>query len=108
MPLPRMRQMALKNRANVDGLCPPVLGTPAPDEAVVSPLEDAGGRGGGRLRMTPREVRLRGLIDGYIDFVARVLRNAGTPEAEIDDEVQRTFIIATNRLDDMRPGCERS
>jgi RNA polymerase sigma-70 factor (ECF subfamily) len=58
--------------------------------------------------MTEREVRLRGLIDDHIDFVARVLRNAGTPDAEVDDEVQRTFIVATNRLDDMRPGCERS
>jgi RNA polymerase sigma-70 factor (ECF subfamily) len=55
-----------------------------------------------------RELRLRGLIDDYIDFVARVLRNAGTPESDVDDEVQRTFIVVANRLDDVRPGCERS
>jgi len=55
-----------------------------------------------------REVRLRGLIDDYIDFVARVLRNAGTPDSDVDDEVQRTFIVVANRLDDVRPGCERS
>jgi len=116
-----MRQMALRNRVNADGLCPPTLacvgsegagqgpflGGPRPDQASVPAAADRGGAAGGRLRMTPREVRLRGLIDGHIDFVARVLRNAGTPEAEIDDEVQRTFIVATNRLDDMRPGCER-
>jgi RNA polymerase sigma-70 factor (ECF subfamily) len=36
-----------------------------------------------------REARLRGLIDQYLDFVARVLRNAGVPEAQIDDDVQR-------------------
>jgi len=55
-----------------------------------------------------REVRLRGLVDTYIDFVARVLRNSGTPQAEIDDEVQRTFIVAARRLDDIRLGAEKS
>jgi len=55
-----------------------------------------------------REVRLRELVDTYVDFVARVLRNSGTPEAEIDDEVQRTFIVAARRLDDIRPGAEKS
>lgn len=52
--------------------------------------------------------RLRRLVDGYIGFVARVLRNAGTPAAEIDDEVQRTFIVAARRLSDIRPGAEKS
>src|SRR5580704_8067681 len=41
-------------------------------------------RGGERAL---RDVRLRGLVDLHIDFVARVLRNSGTPHAEIDDEV---------------------
>jgi len=54
-----------------------------------------------------RDARLRGMVDRYIDFVARVLRNAGTPDAEIDDEVQRTFITAARRLDDVRPGAEK-
>jgi RNA polymerase sigma-70 factor, ECF subfamily len=55
-----------------------------------------------------REVRLRTLVESYIDFVARVLRNAGTPPADIDDEVQRTFIVAARRIDDVRPGAEKS
>ncbi len=59
-------------------------------------------------RSTEREMRLRGLVDRYLDFVARVLRNAGTPEAEIDDDVQRTFIAVSNRLDDVRPDAEKS
>jgi len=54
-----------------------------------------------------RDTRLRGMVDRYVDFVARVLRNAGTPDAEIDDEVQRTFITAARRLDDVRPGAEK-
>lgn len=60
------------------------------------------------VRATDREARLRWMVDEYLDFVARVLRNAGTPAAEIDDDVQRTFIAAARRLDDVRPGAERS
>jgi RNA polymerase sigma-70 factor (ECF subfamily) len=55
-----------------------------------------------------REARLRTLVERYVDFVARVLRNAGTPQSEVDDDVQRTFITAARRLDDMRPGAEKS
>ena len=55
-----------------------------------------------------QKLRLRRMVDDYFDFVARVLRNAGTPVAEIDDEVQRTFITVARRLDDVRPGAERS
>jgi RNA polymerase sigma-70 factor (ECF subfamily) len=47
------------------------------------------------------------MVDEHIDFVARVLRNAGTPLTEIDDEVQRTFITAARRIDDVRHGSER-
>jgi RNA polymerase sigma-70 factor (ECF subfamily) len=55
-----------------------------------------------------REARLRGLVDQHLDLVARVLRNAGTPEADVDDEVQRTFIVAAKRLDEVRQGAEKS
>ena len=55
-----------------------------------------------------REARLRGIVENHIDFVARVLRNAGSPSAEIDDDVQRTFIIAARKLQDVRPGAEKS
>jgi RNA polymerase sigma-70 factor (ECF subfamily) len=55
-----------------------------------------------------RDVRLRGLIDRYINFVARVLRNAGVPDSQIDDDVQRTFIAVARRLDDVRVGSEKS
>jgi RNA polymerase sigma-70 factor (ECF subfamily) len=54
-----------------------------------------------------RSARLRRMVDEHIDFVARVLRNAGTPITEIDDEVQRTFITAARRIDDVRLGSER-
>ncbi len=48
------------------------------------------------------------MVNSYIDFIARVLRNAGTPPAEIDDAVQRTFITVARRLDDVRPGAEKA
>src|SRR6188768_812051 len=54
------------------------------------------------------ERTLRRWVDDYLDVVARALRNAGTPPAEVDDAVQRTFIIAARRRDDVRIGAERS
>jgi RNA polymerase sigma-70 factor (ECF subfamily) len=62
----------------------------------------------GKEQALEREARLRRMVDTHIDFVARVLRNAGTPAAEVDDEVQRTFITVARRLDDVRVGSERS
>jgi RNA polymerase sigma-70 factor, ECF subfamily len=55
-----------------------------------------------------RELRLRQLVDQYVGYVARVLRNAGTAEADVDDDVQRVFIALANRLDDVRIGSEKS
>lgn len=52
--------------------------------------------------------RLARLVDDHIEFVARVLRNAGTAEADIDDDVQRVFIVLANRLDDVQTGSEKS
>jgi len=94
----------------------PVVHVPAPSRERQVPVDDP-------LEVSPRAVvvrskpsgsaalrdaRLRGLVELHIDFVARVLRNSGTPHAEIDDEVQRTFIVAARRLDDIRPGAEKS
>jgi RNA polymerase sigma-70 factor (ECF subfamily) len=76
----------------------------SPREAVVRSQPSGAGVASAALR----DARLRGLVDLHIDFVARVLRNSGTPHAEIDDEVQRTFIVAARRLDDIRPGAEKS
>jgi RNA polymerase sigma-70 factor (ECF subfamily) len=89
-----MPQLALCDTAEVGGAearnAPPPAPPPTP------------------ARTRERQARLRALVNDHVDLVARVLRNAGTPEAEIDDEVQRSFIIAARRLDDVRPGAERS
>ncbi len=60
------------------------------------------------LSKSKRDVRLRRLVDDYVQLVARVLRNAGTAEADIDDDVQRVFIALSNRLDDVRVGAEKA
>ena len=55
-----------------------------------------------------RDARIRWLVEEHIQLVARTLRNASVPPADLDDEVQRTFIIAVRRLDDVQPGAERA
>lgn len=57
--------------------------------------------------VSDREVRLKALVARHVDFVARALRSAGTPQAEVDDDVQRTLIVAARRLDDLHPGAEK-
>ena len=60
------------------------------------------------LSKNERELRLRQLVDSHVPLVARILRNAGTADADIDDDVQRVFITLSNRLDDVRVGAEKS
>ncbi len=77
----------------------------------VSPPAPLPLQAGGAGLATParaRELRLRALVDNYTDFLARVLRNAGISHADVDDEVQRTFIIVARRLDEVRLGSEKS
>ena len=98
----------------------PKKGNSPPPRVLIEPLEvassDAGDTNPERLEPAvpavvnrrQRDLRLRGLVDRYINFVGRVLRNAGVPESQIDDEVQRTFIATARRLDDVREGSEKS
>ncbi len=44
------------------------------------------------------------LYDGHFDFVYRVARRLGTPEPELDDVVQETFLVAFRKLADFRSG----
>jgi RNA polymerase sigma-70 factor (ECF subfamily) len=58
--------------------------------------------------MTDRDQRLTKLVRQHLGFVERVLRNMGVPDADLDDAVQRTFIVVANRLDDIVEGAEKS
>ena len=52
--------------------------------------------------------RLRSLVDQHFAFVWRCLKRLGTPEADIDDVLQRAFLIAARKLSDIQIGAERS
>jgi RNA polymerase sigma-70 factor (ECF subfamily) len=54
-----------------------------------------------------RQARIRALVDEHIRFVARTLRNSGVPPSELDDEIQRVFMVVARRLEDVQPGSER-
>jgi RNA polymerase sigma-70 factor, ECF subfamily len=60
-----------------------------------------------RLQSADRQTRMRWMLDQHLRFVTRTLRRAGVPASEIDDEVQRTFMIAARRLEDVERGAER-
>ncbi len=62
----------------------------------------------GSVPPPPSDTTLRRWLSSYLVYVARVLRGAGTPSAELDDAVQRTFIVAARRQGDVRDGAERS
>jgi len=44
----------------------------------------------------------------HFAFVWRVLRRLGLAPADADDAAQRVMMVATQRLDDIRPGQERA
>ena len=53
-------------------------------------------------------VRARALVSDHFDFVWRLLRRLGVPEADVDDTAQQVFIVGTRRLADIAPGNERT
>lgn len=61
------------------------------------------------MRLAPGgQARMRGMVEQYSGFIERVLRKEGVSSANLDDEVQRTFIVAAGRLEQLQVGAERS
>ena len=56
----------------------------------------------------PPEDRLRVAIATHYEFVWRMLRRLGVPEAGVEDAAQQVLIVFSNRLVDVRPGAERA
>jgi RNA polymerase sigma-70 factor (ECF subfamily) len=52
--------------------------------------------------------RARALVEDNFDFIWRSLRQLGVAEADVDDAAQQVFVIATQKLEQIAPGCERS
>jgi len=48
------------------------------------------------------------MVDEHLNSVERALQHAGVPSSDLDDEIQRTFIVAAKRIDDIQLGAERS
>ncbi|MEO7036848.1 MAG: sigma-70 family RNA polymerase sigma factor [Polyangiaceae bacterium] len=54
------------------------------------------------------DARAREIVVQHFDFVWRLLRRLGVPEADVDDAAQQVFIITTQRLQDIPLGSERT
>jgi RNA polymerase sigma-70 factor (ECF subfamily) len=52
--------------------------------------------------------RFRSMVDGHFDFIWRSLRGLGVPSAMIDDAAQQVFWTASQKLDAIVAGSERS
>lgn len=59
-------------------------------------------------RATEHTDRLRQLVIDHLDFVWRNLRRLGNSSADADELVQEAFLVASRKLDEIRPGSERS
>jgi RNA polymerase sigma-70 factor (ECF subfamily) len=55
-----------------------------------------------------QHARMRAMVDQHEAFVARTLTKAGVPRSDLDDEIQRTFIVVARRMNDVEQGAERS
>lgn len=58
--------------------------------------------------VSERDVRLRGLVDLYFDFIWRSLRGFGVPAASADDATQQVFWIASQKMESIVVGSERA
>lgn len=53
-------------------------------------------------------IKLEKLVEDNIDFVWRSLRRFGVPNAEVDDATQQVFLVANEKMPQIRPGRERA
>ena len=54
------------------------------------------------------ELRVRSLVDAHFDFVWRSLRGLGVPQSSVDDAAQQVLLIASQKVDAIERGRERS
>jgi len=54
------------------------------------------------------QARMRTLLDEHFDFIWRSLRRFGLTADHADDAAQQVFVVASRKLDVIRPGSERS
>ena len=76
--------------------------TPAPEVSSVASGTQA------TAESAAKSVRIRGMVDQNFSFVWRYLRGLGVPSAEVDDAAQQVFVIASQKVDAILVGAERS
>ncbi len=59
-------------------------------------------------RSAAENARLRSMLDAHYSFIWRQLRRSGVPEGRVDDAAQEVFLVASQKLDAILPGSERS
>jgi RNA polymerase sigma-70 factor, ECF subfamily len=87
--------------ASTDERSTEALGRPSPSpephtSQVVPPLH------------TVDSQRMRAVVDAHFDFIWRVLRRLGVPQAGVDDATQRVFVVAAAKIGPVPPQGERS
>lgn len=58
--------------------------------------------------MPRSDERLRYMVEAYFDFIWRSLRGLGVPAATADDAAQQVFLVASQKLDSIELGREKS
>jgi RNA polymerase sigma-70 factor (ECF subfamily) len=58
--------------------------------------------------MPKSDDRLRYMVEAYFDFIWRSLRGLGVAQANVDDAAQQVFLIASQKLDAIELGAEKS
>jgi RNA polymerase sigma-70 factor (ECF subfamily) len=56
----------------------------------------------------PADARLRAMLAEHYDFIWRSVRRLGLDAAGADDAAQQVFVIASRKLEGIRPGGERA
>ena len=59
-------------------------------------------------RTPESEARIRAMVTTNFEFIWRTLRGLGVPASGADDAAQQVFLIASQKLDAITPGSERS
>jgi RNA polymerase sigma-70 factor (ECF subfamily) len=74
----------------------------------IEPLPDRDALRAAAQAERERHVRITAIVRANHDFIWRLLRRLGLPEASADDATQQVFCIASRRVDDIAQGSERS
>ena len=103
--------LGLLPRDEDEGGGSPPSGSRVVPEPGVRVHEGVGVGVGGAEGRAPREggdARLRGLLHEHYSFIWRQLRRFGVSPSRVDDAAQEVFVIASQKLESIREGSERS